>query len=439
MGRNVVDEVAGVGGMDQAVSHLPNEVQVALTGIAEAAREGLLALSVSTGLAVLTEMMEAERTGLCGPIHEKNPDRVATRGGTTPTSVVLGGRRVPIRRPRAHRTDGSGEVESETFAAVNDSDLLGRVAMERMLAGLATRRYRSANEPVGEGVEKVSSSMSKSSVSRRFVAGTRKALDELLGRDLSGLEVAVLMVDGVEFAGSCCVVAMIITADGTKIPVGLRQGDTENGTLVKALLAGLVERGLDASGGLLVVIDGAKALYTAVKSVFGDLAVIARCQLHKRRNVRDHLPKSEQSRVDARLAAAFNHPDPDQGLANARTLATEVERSWPDAAGSIREGLEEMFTVRRLGVEGTLLRTLMSTNPIESMISIARDTSGKVKRWRDEGDMRRRWCAAGMLAAEKQFRRVKGYRQMPALVTQLRRHAETVTGVGHTETNEVAA
>ena len=155
--------------------------------------------------------------------------------------------------------------------------------------------------------------------------------------------------------------------------------------------------------------------------------------------MKDHLPKTEQSRIDTRLAAAFNHPDPDQGLANARTLATEVDRSWPDAAGSIREGLTEMFTVRRLGVEGTLLRTLMSTNPIESMISIARDTSGNVKRWRDEGDMRRRWCAAGMLAAEKQFRRVKGYRQMPALVAQLRRHAESVTSVRHTETNEVAA
>ena len=309
--------------------------------------------------------------------------------------------------------------------------------MERMLAGLATRRYRSANEPVGEQIEAQASSMSKSSVSRRFVSGTRRSLDELLGRDVSVLEVAVLMVDGVDFAGQCCVVAMIITTDGTKIPVGLRQGDTENATVVKALLADLVDRGLSAEGGLLVVIDGAKALASAVKAVFGDLALVARCQLHKRRNVKDHLPKSEQNRIDKRLAAAFAHPDPDQGLAKA--LATEVARSWPDAAGSIREGLEEMFTVRRLGVDGTLGRMLMSTNPCESMISIARDTSANVKRWRDEGDMRRRWCAAGMLAAEKQFRRVKGCRQMPALVAQLRRHTATVTGVCHTGHNEVAA
>jgi len=313
--------------------------------------------------------------------------------------------------------------------------VLGEVAMERMLAGLATRRYRSANEPVGDRVESVASAQSKSAVSRRFVAGTRKALDELLGRDLSGLDAVVLMVDGVDFAGSCCVVAMIITSDGTKLPVGLRQGDTENKTVVTALLADLGARGLDASGGLLVVIDGAKALHAAVESVFGDLAVIQRCTVHKRRNVAGHLPKIDQARIDGRLAAAFAHPDPAQGLVKARALATEVEKRWPDAAGSIREGLEEMFTVRRLGVDGALLRTLVTTNPIESMISIARDTSRNVKRWRDEGDMRRRWAAAGMLQAEKQFRRVKGHKQLPGLIEMLARHAESVTPPRHTDHN----
>jgi hypothetical protein len=265
MSRNVVDGVADVGDMGKAVSRLPDVVQLALADIAEVAREGLLALSVATGLAVLGEMMETERTGLCGPIHAKDPDRVATRGGTTETSVVLGGRRVPIRRPRARRSDGSGKVVSETFAVMNGSDLLGAVTMNRMLAGLATRRYVSANEPVGVKVEAASRSMSKSSVSRRFVSGTRRALDELLGRDLSGLEAAVLMVDGVDFAGQCCVVAMVICADGTKVPVGLRHGDTENAAVVKALLSDLQSRGLSAEGGLLVVIDGAKALASAVR------------------------------------------------------------------------------------------------------------------------------------------------------------------------------
>ena len=287
-------------------------------------------------------------------------------------------------------------------------------------------------------VEQAATGESKSSVSRRFIRGTQKSLEELLGRDLCELEVAVLMVDGVEFAGETCVVAMVITTDGTKVPVGLRHGDTENKILVTAMLADLVDRGLDHCGGLLVVIDGAKALAAAVRQVFGDLAVVARCQIHKQRNVEGHLPDKERSRVRRRLGEAFNQPDPDQGLANARRLAAELDKTYPDTAGSIREGLEEMFTVRRLGVTGTLLRTLKSTNPIESMISIARTTTGNVKRWRD-GEMRRRWCAAGMIESEKSFRRVRGYRQMPALVAQLRAHAAAVTAPCDTEQDSIAA
>lgn len=414
------------GADDETVAGLPDEVRVALVGIAEAAREGLLALSVTAGMAVLGELMELDRVALCGPKDAKDPDREFVRNGTTATSVVLGGRRVPIRRPRVTATNGGPEPMLASFAAAVSSDLLTSVAVERMVAGISTRKYRRANEPIGHHVAEAASGESKSAVSRRFVHGTRRALDELIHRDLSEVEVAVLMVDGVDFAHESCVVAMVITTDGTKIPVGLRHGDTENKVLVSGLLADLVDRGLDYSGGLLVVIDGAKALATAVRSVFGNLALIGRCQLHKARNVEGHLPKSEQHRVRRRLIEAFHQPDPDQGLADARRLATELDTTYPDAAGSIREGLEEMFTVRRLGVTGTLARSLRSTNPIESMISTARVTTGNVKRWRD-GEMRRRWCAAGMLEAEKSFRRVKGHAQMPALVAQLQAHATRVT------------
>ena len=440
MARNVSEKrLRVVDHVDEAEkSRLPDEVQLALADIGEVAREGLLALSVTAGLAVLGEMMEAERTVLCGPRDAKEPGRAYTRGGTTPTSVVLGGRKVPIRRARVAATDGSAEPGLDTFEAASSADLLTQVAMERILAGVSTRQYSRVNEPMGSEVAEAATSEAKSSVSRRFVTGTKKALGELLGRDLSELEVAVLMVDGVDFASETCVVAMVITTDGTKVPVGLRHGDTENSTLVKAMLADLVARGLDYSEGLLVVIDGAKALATAVRKVFGDFAVIARCQIHKQRNVEGHLPKKDRDWVRRRLAEAFNHPDPDQGLANARRLAAELDKTYPDAAGSIREGLEEMFTVRRLGVTGALLKTLMSTNPIESMISIGRTTTSNVKRWRD-GHMRLRWCAAGMLEAEKSFRRVKGYRQMPALVAQLRAHAAAVTPPCDTEQNSLAA
>lgn len=416
--------------VEVACDGLTDRVQMSLVGIAGAAKEGLLAMSATVGLQVLATMLEAERVESCGPKHAKLPDRVATRGGTTPSSVVLGGRKVPMDRPRARYVDGTGEVELETWTAFSDESLLDKLIFERMLAGLATRRHVAANEPVGEAVEASAGSTSKSTVSRRWVKGTKAALDTLLGRDLSELDVAVLMIDGVHFAEVCCVVCMVITADGTKVPVGLREGDTENATLVRELLADLVARGLSADGGLLVVIDGAKALAAGVRSVFGDLAVIGRCQIHKRRNVLDYLPKKDRGWVETRMVRAFNHADLDQGLADARRLASELDKRWPDAAGSLREGLEDMFSVSRLGIGGRLAKTLTNTNAIESMISIARTTTGRVKRWQD-GDMRRRWCAAGMLEAERSFRRVKGHKQMPQLVAALARHAKTVTPLNY--------
>ncbi|MCP4960053.1 MAG: IS256 family transposase [Actinomycetia bacterium] len=416
---------------------LPGSLAVQLGGIAETCREGLMAVAVEAGLATALAIMNEEADALCGGWNARDPERDHVRGGTTPTSVVMGGQKLPIRRPRVHALDEDGERGGEvglvSYGVFAQGDLLNRVAVERMLAGVATRSFTRAGDPIGVKARKASSSTSRSAVSRRFVTGTKKALDGLLGRDLSGLDAAVLMVDGVDYAAAMCVVALVVTADGTKVPVGLRLGDTENKTVVTALLADLVDRGLDYSGGLLVVIDGAKALSAAVKAVFGDLVLIQRCQIHKRRNVKGHLPARLRDDVDARLRGAFADPDPASGLAKARRLAGELDKTHPDAAGSLREGLEDMFTVRSLGIDGTLARTLVCTNMIESMISICRTTSANVKRWRDEGDMRRRWCAAGLLEAERRFRRLRGHKQMPQLVAALRRHIETVTPVCDTE------
>jgi putative transposase len=404
---------------------LSDELRLVLAEVVGAAREGLLAMSVGVGLGVFAQMMEEELTARVGAKHAKLPGRTASRHGTAAGSVVLGGRRVRVERPRARAADGS-EVTLDTYAAAADDDLLSSLVLERMLAGLATRRHRAANEPVGAAVEAAGRSTSKSAVSRRFVARTKKALEELMARDLTGLDIAVLMLDGVNFAEHCCVVALAICADGTKVPVGLWLGDTENKTVVTHLLADLVDRGLSADGGLLVVIDGAKALARAVRKVFGDQALTQRCTLHKRRNVADHLPEAERGWVDQRLARAFNHADPDGGLRQARDLARQLQARWPDAAASLREGLEEMFAVRRLGVGDRLARTLTSTNPIESMISVGRTTTRNVKCWRN-GTMVKRWAAAGMLNAERSFRRVKGCKDMPVLVAALARHAEAVT------------
>jgi len=409
----------------QALPPLPEELRVAMTEVAGAAREGLLAMSVAVGLRVLAELLEAEIAAQAGPRHAKQPGRLARRHGSAPGSVVLGGRRVPVDRPRARTLDGH-EVQLATWQAFADDDLLGQVVMERMLAGLATRRHQAAAEPVGTKVNQTALATSKSAISRRFVAATHKTLGELMSRDLAELRVAALMVDGIQVAGRCCVVALAILADGTKLPVGLWDGSTENATVVRHLLADLQGRGLDASHGLLVVIDGAKALASAVRQVFGELALIQRCTLHKRRNVADHLPQAERARVDAKLARAFSDPDPDAGLRTARQLAGGLQRKHPGAAASLREGLEEMFTVRRLGIDGRLAHTLTSTNPVESMLSIARTTCRNVKRWRD-GQMVCRWMAAGMLAAERSFRRLKGCKDMPRLVAALAHHAEEVT------------
>jgi len=403
----------------------PEEIQLAMTDIAGVAREGLLAMSVAAGMAVMQAMFEAEIAAACGPKGRHDAGRAAVRHGTGRGSVTLGGRKVAVTRPRARTTDGH-EVPLSSYAHFAAEDVLTRVVMERMLAGVATRRHARTGEPVGEQVSGVQKSMSRSAISRRFVKQTETALAELMARDLTGEDVRVLMLDGEHLAERCVVVALAILADGTKKPVGLWEGSTENKTVVRSLLADLVARGLCFDDGLLVVLDGAKALSAAVREVFGDKALIQRCTLHKRRNVADHLPDKEQAWVDAKLVKAFVHPDPDQGLRRVKDLAGLLAKGYPGAAASLLEGLEEMFTVARLGVDGRLAKTLTTSNPVESMISIARTTNRNVTRWRD-GQMVLRRTAAGMLNAERSFRRIKGYKQMPQLVDALHRHAHPGT------------
>ena len=314
---------------------LPAEVQLALADIGAVAREGLLAMSVAAGMAVMQAMFDAEIAAACGPKGEHDADRAANRHGREKGSVVLGGRRVPVARPRARTTDGH-EVPLAAYRLFAGEDQLTQVVMERMLAGLATRRHTAAAEPVGAGVEEAASATSRSAISRRFVAQTKTALAELLARDLGPLNVKVLMIDGEHIADHCCVVALAITADGGKVPVGLWEGSTENKTVARYLLADLVERGLDTDDGLLVVIDGAKALSAAVTAVFGAKAAIQRCTVHKRRNIAEHLPEDQRGWVDAKLVRALNNPDAAAGLRDAKALATLLERKHPGAAASLR-------------------------------------------------------------------------------------------------------
>jgi putative transposase len=255
------------------------EATVALADLATAVKDGLLAMCADVGLMVMAQVMEDELTRRIGPKHAKLIARTANWHGSTTGSVVLGGRLVPVQRPRARTTDGS-EVELDSWAVFSSKDLLDQLTAERVLAGVAMRRHVDVADPLGPEIEARAKATGRSSVSRRWKRATEDALADLMAKDLSGLEVAVLMVDGIEVAGQCCVAALVICADGTKVPVGLWLGDTENKTVVTALLADLVARGLNTEAGVLAVIDGAKALAAGVAKVFGETAVVQRCTLH---------------------------------------------------------------------------------------------------------------------------------------------------------------
>ena len=305
------------------------------------------------------------------------------------------------RRPGCQRSSPCERLPIASYELFTSTEVLGKMAMEKMLAGLSTRRYPVGLEPVGEQVAEKSSATSKSTVSRRFVAMTETALAELLAADLSGLDLVVLMIDGVHFAESCCVVALGIDIEGNKHPLALVEGSTENATLVCGMLVDLRERGLDVTRPMLVGIDGSKALRKAVLDVL-DRPLIQRCQLHKIRNVKDHLPQRLRSSVGRRMTDAYHAGSALEAEAALLALAKQLDRTHPGAAASLREGLDETLTVLRLNVPPTLARTLRSTNCIESMISVCREHAGNVKRWRD-GQMALRWCAAGMVEANNQF------------------------------------
>jgi transposase-like protein len=328
----VADEQVGQG----RIERLPQRVQDALGELAGAAKEGLLALSVGVGLGVLHELMEAEVDEAVGPKGRQIPDRTAVRHGHEGGEVTLGGRRVPVSRPRA-RTIDDGEVELGVYSHFAARDQLADVMLERMLAGLSTRRYARTGEPVGTDVDEVARSTSNSAVSREFVSRMRENLIDLMSRPLDDLRLAVVMLDGIELKGRCGVVALGIDTDGVKHPLGLWDGSTENATVATTLLANLTGRGLDVDQGVLVVLDGGKALRKAVNDVFGVRTPVQRCVRHKERNVLDHLSEHQRDTVRRRLRAAWALDDHAAALERLHVLADELVRTDPGAAASLRE------------------------------------------------------------------------------------------------------
>ena len=306
-------------------------------------------------------------------------------------------------------------MELETYALLQRDEAMPEACLRRMVRGVSTRDYEAVVDLATKGF-----GVKKSSVSRGFVKATAAEIQTLAERRFDEERFVVIFIDGKEYAGETMVVALGITERGDKRILGLRPGATENAEVVTSLLEDLRERGLDASRPILFVLDGAKALHAAVKRVFGKQAVIQRCQVHKTRNVKAHLPEKHHDQLATQLAAAYREKSYERALATLKTTVAWLQRISPAAAASLREGMEETLTVVKLGLPDLLRRTLATTNPVESALSVAAKVTARVKRWRD-GDMRLRWCTAGLLRAEEGFRRVKGHKQMPLLMEALDR------------------
>ena len=364
------------------------------------------------GLQIIRAVIEDEVTRRVGPRHHPGEQSGCVRWGQQPGYVVFGGQKVAVDRPRV-RTRKGQEVELDSYSRLQHDGRRQRAVREGIVAGLSARNYHRAVQSVIEGY-----GIEKSSVSRQFVAASAAQLKKLCEKKLDGLDLVAILIDGIHVGKQVLVVALGIENTGNKQVLGLWQGATENTTVVKELLEDLVARGLQQERRYLFVIDGAKALRAGIARVFGERAEVQRCQIHKRRNVKEHLPKSAQGDTDRRIRNAYAMTGYAEAQAELGKIFRQLERINPSAARSLEEGMEETLTVHRLGV-GTLLRqSLASTNPIESCFSIVEKVARNVKRWR-AGNHALRWTATGLLEAEKKFRKVKGYRELETLQRKL--------------------
>ena len=386
--------------------------------LVELASEGLLALSVQVGLEVLRQMLAVDVTALAGAKGRHNPDRSAYRHGTETTRVVMGGQKVSVKRPRVRSKEGS-ELQLPTLSVFQNEDPLNRVLLQRLLCGVSTRKY---SRTLDESLEDAAC-VSKSEASRRFAAAMEARMDEFFKRRIEG-SFPAMMIDGLELGKMTIIAAMGIDAEGRKRILGLAEGGSENSEVVKALLADMVERGLDASEPRLYILDGGKALHKAVKDTFGKKAVIQRCQVHKKRNVLSYLPESEQANVSLAMTTAYREFEYVKAKASLELLADNLAYRYPKAADSLREGLEETLTAHRLKLPGLLRQTLSSTNAMESANSGCMGIIRRVCNFKN-GAMTLRYAAAGFLEAERGFRRIKGYKQIPILQNALARLTES--------------
>ena len=375
-------------------------------------RKGVGELVRQAGLQMMSLLMEEEVRALAGERSQPQPERTANRWGKERGYCVVMGQKVPIDRPRVRTTDDQ-EVRLGSYEMFHRGEPLTETVWEKLMLGLSTRKY-------GQAVRQFTAAygLEKSAVSEHFIEASRTKLKELMERRLDKPRWCVLLIDATPFEGQQMIAALGIGQDGRKTILGLRQGATENATVVGELLGDLANRGLDFSAPRLYVLDGGKALHAAVKNYAGESAPIQRCQVHKRRNVLDHLTEQQKPGVAKKLNAAYALEDYAAAREALNGLHRELMGLNPSAARSLGEGLEETLTVHRLHVPQQLRLTLASTNVIESAFAIVEQVCINVKRWHS-GDQRERWVGSGLLVAQKQFRRIKGHKQIPLLLREL--------------------
>jgi transposase-like protein len=378
------------------------------------ARTALREIVVGAGFQVLTAMLEEDRDAVCGPRYQQTATRQAYRHGSEEAPVVLGGRKVRVKKLRVRSADG-GEIALPTWQDVTREDPLNERAVEQMLVGVSTRKYGRSLESLPPGVDSLA--VSRSSVSRRFVARTAQKVEAFLSRPIE-VDLPVLMIDGTALGEHVLVVALGIDSEGRKHVLGVVEGSTESHGVCQALLRDLIERGLVVERARLFVIDGGKGIRKAIRETFAQWALIQRCQIHKMRNILDHLPGSKRAVIGAALRKAWSADSEPEARKQLEAIERRLESQHPGAVAALREGLDETLTLLTLCAKGALYRTLCSTNPIENLQGALKRVAKRVKRWRG-GSMALRWAATALMDAEKRFRRIRGYRELAAFNASL--------------------
>ena len=377
---------------------------------------------LAAGIETLGKMMEADTEVACGPRHSRSEDRRGHRWGRTAGKIGFHAGKIAIERPRVRALDGK-ELPLASWEQAVEEDWLGRWAMNLMLINVSTRKFRRAVRlPEGDVPAPAGSGVSKSAASRHFVALSATRMQEWMASDLCKLDLLVVQIDGIHMTGDLVLVAAVgIDGNGVKHPLGLIEGATENAAVAQALIDNLIARGLDPAVPRLFIIDGSKALSKAIRRSFGRAALIQRCQIHKARNIMERLPKPMHATVRRVLRQAWELDDADKAEKLIRNLARRLDHHAPGVSASILEGLDEILTVTRLGLQKELRRALACTNIVENVMSTVRRVCRNVKRWRS-ASMALRWTAAAMQEAAKGFRRLKAHKQLPALRAALEAH-----------------